>query len=210
MSSSARPGARWGWAGQQVSDPALRTCPLRLRRGRRPSLSGRLRCAVQLQVGQSWRPCPNAPHRLLQNGRTVCRACFASAERQGLPWAVAVTAEPQDIGVQPRRRGGPRGDAKAPPPEVARANRERLHALMVAEGRIRPVDLPAALEAVQSSEAPPWAFAEAAQLLAAPRGTITGAHVSAVWKGQRGLPQGWAYQGQPFTSWPLPSPGGAP
>lgn len=181
---------------------------LRLRPGRARQDFGEARCEAQRLVGEIWRPCLTAPHRLLVNGKRVCRRCFVEAQAAGLPWAHAVTAEPGDLyeGAPPaRRRGGRGGLFQAPPLEVVCENRARLHDIMVSAGRIRPADLDASRAAVASGAAPPWRFNEAAQLLKAPAGQVRSSDIAGVWKGTRGISPGWTYQGQPLA---MPSEAG--
>ena len=184
------------------------TVTVRLRRGRR----GRqppARCEALRPSETGWTPCTGAAECALVGGRAVCAACYALGEAQRAPWAVlpeaGVPAPPQ------RRRGGKGGAFKPPPAEVAVQNRRRLHALMATTGRIRPVDLAASAQAAETGEAPPWTFAEAAELLRAPGGTVRGSDIGAVWRGQRRISPGWTYQGEPFATWPAapPLPGAA-
>lgn len=177
----------------------IREALIRLRPGRPKTGTGKMRCDAQIFAQDAWRPCLTMASRQLENGKRVCRACFATAQQRGLPWARAAAPEPQDLEVPTRRRGGPSGKPKAPEAEGARANRRRLHQLMVDAGLVRPADLEASALAAETGEAPPWSYSELARQLQAPRGKVTPAEISGVWRGVRRISAGWTYQGVPLT-----------
>lgn len=186
---------------QETPQPSVRLPAGRVKLGARPAS-----CAALRLDGGTWTACDRGPDRELKNGRWVCRRCLGEAQKLGMRWAQPVTLDEGEAPYAPPRHGGRGGSFRPPPPELAVQNRRRLHALMVAEGRIRPVDLEAAARATETGDPPPWTYTEAAALLEAPQGRVTQTDISGVWRGMRGISPGWTYCGEAFVTWPMVAP----